>query len=154
MALFDMLGGGRGRRSGGMSPAKMAVLGLLAYRALKGKGRLAGLGGAAGGLGGLLAGGALTAGIKELLDRFRHTGQEHKAQSWVSTGANEPVTPTELEQVLGDERINWLVEETGMARDQLLAKLSTELPATVDELTPDGQIPSDDEIDKRLNPPH
>jgi uncharacterized protein YidB (DUF937 family) len=155
MALIDMLGGGRGRRGGGgMSPVKMAVLGLLAYRTLKGKGRLAGMGGPAGGLGGLLAGGALSGGLKDLMDRFRQTGQEQKAQSWVATGANQSIAPTELERVLGEERINWLVEETGMARDQLLTKLSQELPAAVDELTPDGRLPTDDEVTQRLNAPH
>jgi uncharacterized protein YidB (DUF937 family) len=137
-----------------MSPVKMAVLGLLAYRTLKGKGRLLSAGGAAGGLGGLLAGGALSGGLKELMDRFRQTGQEPKAQSWVSTGANQSIAPHELEQVLGEERINWLVEETGMPRDQLLTKLSGELPATVDELTPDGRLPTDDEIAQRLSRPN
>ena len=152
MALIDMLGGGRSRRgSGGMSPVKMALLGLLAYRTLKGKGRLAGMGGTAGGLGGLLAVGALSGGLKDLMDRFRQTGQEQKAQSWVSPGANQSIAPSELEQVLGEERINWLVEETGMARDQLLTKLSGELPAAVDELTPDGRLPTDDEVARRLS---
>lgn len=152
MALMDVLGGTRGRRGGrAMSPAQMAVLGLLAYRTFKGKGRLAGMGGTAGGLGGLLAGGAVSGGLKDLIDRFRQTGQEQKAQSWVSTGANQSIAPHELEQVLGEERINWLVEETGMARDQLLAKLSGELPAAVDELTPDGRLPTDDEVTQRLN---
>jgi uncharacterized protein YidB (DUF937 family) len=155
MALIDMLGGGRGRRGGGaMSPVKIAVLGLIAYRALKGKKGLAGLSGTAGGLGGLLAGGALSGGIKDLMDRFRQTGQEQKAQSWVSTAANQSIAPSELEQVLGEERISWLVEETGMAREQLLAKLSGELPAAVDELTPDGRLPTDEEVAQRLNLPH
>ena len=155
MALFDVLGSGRGRRgSSAMSPVQMAVLGLLAYRTFKGKGRLAGAGGTAGGLGGLLGGGALSGGLKDLLDRFRQTGQEQKAQSWVSTGTNQSIAPHELEQVLGEERIKWLVEETGMPREQLLAKLSGELPAAVDELTPDGRIPTDDEVMQRLNAPH
>ena len=155
MALFDVLGSGRGQRGGsGLSPVKMAVLGLLAYRTLKGKGRLAGMGGATGGLGGLLAGGALSGGLKDLMDRFRQTGQEQKAQSWVSTGANQSIAPNELEQVLGEERIKWLVKETGMPRDQLLTNLSGELPAAVDELTPDGRLPTDDEVTQRLNLPH
>ncbi len=155
MALIDVLGSRRGRSGGSaMSPVQMAVLGLLAYRTFKGKGRLAGAGGTAGGLGGLLGGGALSGGLKDLIDRFKQTGQEQKAQSWVSTGANHSIEPHELEQVLGEERINWLVEETGMARDQLLAKLSGELPAAVDELTPDGRLPTDDEVTQRLNEPH
>ena len=158
MGLFDSQ---RGRHVGGMSPIQMGVLGLLAYKALKGKGGLAGMfgsdqtpdnpgassGGAAGGgaLGGLLGGGALGGGLKDLLDRFRQSGHEDKAQSWVSTGSNKSIAPQELEQTLGEERIEWLMEQTGLPREELLAGLSKELPDTVDKLTPDGRVPPDDD---------
>ena len=155
MGLF-----GGGRRVG-MSPIQMGVLGLLAYKALKGKGGLAGIFGsdkspdAAGGSlsagpssGGPLSGGVLGGGLKDLLDRFRQNGQEAKAQSWVAKGSNEPIAPQELEQTLGEERIQWLMEQTGLPRDELLSGLSSELPNAVDELTPDGRVPTDDELSK------
>jgi uncharacterized protein YidB (DUF937 family) len=162
--MFNTLGGGnRGR--GGMSPIMVGLMGLLAYRTLKGKGKLADMlgtnqaganqagadaGGAptSGGLGGMLGGGALGAGLKDLLDRFRQNGQEDKVQSWVSTGANKSIAPNELEQALGEERIQWLVEQTGMPREQLLDGLSGELPQAIDKLTPDGRIPTDEEISR------
>ena len=93
-------------------------------------------------------GGSLGAGLKDLLDRFRQNGQEDKVQSWVSTGANKPIAPTEIEQALGEERIKWLVEQTGMPRDQLLDGLSGELPQAIDKLTPDGRIPTDEELSR------
>lgn len=148
MALFDFQGGGRR----GMSPIQMGVLGLLAYKALKGKGGLAGIFGSdktPDASGGPLAGGVLGGGLKDLLDRFRQSGQEDKAQSWVAKGSNQPIAPQELEQTLGEERIQWLVEQTGLPRDELLAGLSSELPNAVDELTPDGRVPTDDELSKR-----
>jgi uncharacterized protein YidB (DUF937 family) len=107
-----------------------------------------------GGLGGLLAGGGLAGGLKDLIDRFKQTGNEQKAQSWVASGSNEPIEPHELEQALGNERIDWLVEQTGMAREELLAKLSGELPEAVNELTPEGRIPTDDELARQVNTPH
>lgn len=148
MGLLDSLGGGR--RSGGMSPVMLGLMGLLAYRTLKGKGRLAdmlGTGAATGSAGGL-SGGALGGGLKDLLDRFRESGQEDKAQSWVSTGPNKPIAPHELEKALGEERIQWLTEQTGMPREQLLAGLSGELPDTIDRLTPEGRIPTDEELQR------
>jgi uncharacterized protein YidB (DUF937 family) len=175
MGIFDLLGGNR--RSGGMSPLALAVLGTLAYKALKSKGGIGGLFGsaqaeagtgtaanpdvragtgpsaAAGGLGGLLGGlggGGLGAGLRDLLDRFRQTGHEEKAQSWVSTGANRPIAATEMEQVLGEERIAWLMQQTGLPKDQLLAGLSTELPGAIDKLTPKGQLPTDDELEGEI----
>jgi uncharacterized protein YidB (DUF937 family) len=170
--MFDILGGGN-RRGGGISPIALAVLGALAYRTLKGKGRLAdilgtGQGGpntagtsenvspasSSAGLGGVLSGlggGGLGAGLKDLLDRFRQSGHEDKAQSWVSTGANRPIAPRELEEALGTERIQWLTEQTGLSKEQLLAGLSSELPNTIDKLTPNGHVPTDDELTRQLH---
>jgi uncharacterized protein YidB (DUF937 family) len=146
MGLLNSLGGGQ--RGGGMSPVMMGLMGLLAYRTLKGKGRLADMLGTGGAAGGPLAGGALGGGLKDLLDRFRQGGQQDKAESWVSTGPNKPIAPRELEQSLGEERIQWLVEQTGMPRDQLLAGLSGELPDAIDKLTPNGRIPTDEELSR------
>ena len=87
--------------------------------------------------------------MKDLLDRFRQSGQEDKAQSWVAQGTNKPIAPQELEQTLGDERIQWLMEQTGLPRDELLSGLSRELPEAVDELTPDGRVPTDEELSRR-----
>lgn len=149
MGMFDVLGGGQ-RRGGGMSPITLALLGALAYRTLKGKGRLADILGTGQGATPSLGGGGLGAGLKDLLDRFRQSGHEEKAQSWVSTGANRPIEPHELEQTLGAERIDWLMQQTGLPKEQLLAGLSHELPEAIDKLTPDGHVPSDEELDRRL----
>jgi uncharacterized protein YidB (DUF937 family) len=165
MGFLDAFGGGTAGRGIGMSPLTMALAGLVAYRTLNGKGRLAdmlgtsgpsaGTPGAApqggpsapqGGLSGLLAGGGLSAGLKDLLDRFRMAGHEKTAQSWVSTGPNQPIAPHELEQALGEERLKWLVDQTGMPREQLLSGLSGALPEAINKLTPNGRIPSDDEL--------
>jgi uncharacterized protein YidB (DUF937 family) len=147
MGLLDSFGG---NRRGGMSPVMVGLMGLLAYRTLKGKGRLAdmlGTGGSAS-AGGALSGGALAGGLKELVDRFREGGQEEKVQSWVSKGPNRPIDPKELEQSLGEERIEWLVEQTGLPRDKLLAGLSGELPDAIDKLTPHGRIPTEEELSR------
>jgi uncharacterized protein YidB (DUF937 family) len=128
------------------------LMGLLAYRTLKGKGRLADMLGTSSttpGAGGPLAGGALGGGLKDLLDRFRQSGQQSKADSWVAKGPNQPIAPDELENALGEERIQWLMEQTGMPKDQLLAGLSKELPDAVDELTPEGRLPTDAELNAR-----
>jgi uncharacterized protein YidB (DUF937 family) len=143
----------------------MAILGLLAYRALKGKGGLAemlgrtGATGSSGGLGGLLgslfgagtAGSVLTSGLSEVLKQFQENGQGDKAASWVSTGPNKPLSAAELEGALGPERIAWLLRETGLSREKLFAGLSRELPEVVDELTPDGRVPSEQEAARMVS---
>jgi uncharacterized protein YidB (DUF937 family) len=171
MGLLDsiLLGGRRApMRGGGMSPLTMALMGLLAYRTLKGKGKLADMlnkggglgqgGGMGGGLGGLLggllgggaAGGALSGGLNDLLESFKKHGQADKVESWVAKGQNKPMTPAELEQALGSERINWLMMETGMSREELLAGLSRELPEVIDQLTPDGHVPTPQEAQRLI----
>ena len=168
MGLLDGILGGGMRRGGGMSPITMALLGLLAYKTFKGKnlsdmfgggttagGQAGGLGGLLqGGLGGLLGGGALggilSGGLGDILKQFQTNGLGDKADSWVSTGENKPIQPTELERALGEERIAWLMQQTGMSREELLAGLSRELPQVVDKLTPQGRIPTDQEAERMV----
>jgi uncharacterized protein YidB (DUF937 family) len=60
------------------------------------------------------------------------------------------VEPNDLEQVLGAEKIEWLMRETGMSREELLAGLSRELPDTINKLTPTGRIPTEAEAERML----
>ena len=97
-----------------------------------------------GGLGGLLGGGGiLSGGLSDLVKQFQNNGQGDKAASWVSSGPNNPIRPNELEAALGEERISWLMQQTGLSRDELLQGLSRELPGAIDELTPAGRLPSE-----------
>jgi uncharacterized protein YidB (DUF937 family) len=109
-------------------------------------------GGNAGGLGGLLGGasvgGALSGGLGGLLDRFQENGHGKTATSWISTGTNEPIEESQLEQALGADVVEDLTQRTGLSKQELLARLSRELPKAVDELTPNGKLPSEDEFSK------
>jgi uncharacterized protein YidB (DUF937 family) len=102
-----------------------------------------------GGLGGLLGGAAagtvLGGGLDELLKGFQQSGHAREAQSWVSRGTNEEIAPGDLEAALGGDTLDALVQQTGMDRDELLRGLSQQLPDFVDQLTPDGRMPTEDE---------
>jgi len=84
-------------------------------------------------------------GLDTLLDRFRSSGQGDKADSWVSAGTNHELQGDDLERAIGNDTIEELSRTTGLSRDELLKRLSTELPATVNRLTPDGRVPSEGE---------
>ena len=94
-------------------------------------------------LGGASAGGLLSGGLGELVDRFKQSGHGETAESWVGTGPNKPVTPPQLEQAIGTEVLETLSTQTGLSREELLARLSRELPAAVDKYTPHGQLPTE-----------
>ena len=190
MGLLDILNGmqngPRGQStpapagSGGMSPIAMALLGLLAYKAIKhlspGQanagatspdvtpaapgptgGGLSSLPGGLGGLlqgplGGLLAGGAagsvLSGGLNDLLKQFQQSGLSDVAQSWVNTGPNKEIAPENLSKVLGEDQIKTLMAHSGLSRDELIAGLSQQLPELINQLTPNGRLPTEHEVSR------
>ncbi|GIQ76424.1 YidB family protein [Bradyrhizobium sp. ma5] len=107
-----------------------------------------------GGLGGLLAGGAagtvLSGGLGDLLNQLQQKGHGDAANSWVSNGPNKQIAPGDLANALGADQIDSLASQSGMSRDQLLQGLSQYLPDAVNHLTPDGRLPSGDELHGRL----
>lgn len=102
-------------------------------------GLLQNLGGAAAGAG---AGSFLNNGLGEMLQRFQQNGQGAAAQSWVNQGANEPIAPQQLEQAIGSDTLAALAKSTGLSREELLARLSRNLPEAIDRYTPDGRVPA------------
>jgi uncharacterized protein YidB (DUF937 family) len=144
-------------------PSMTALLGLLAIAGYQNRDKLAemlsGLGkggsaaGSQGGIGGILsqitgstggasAGGFLSGGLSELVDRFRQNGQGATADSWVGSGPNQQIAPPQLEQAIGPDVLNTLSKQTGLSREELLARLSRELPDAVDKYTPQGRLPT------------
>ncbi len=103
---------------------------------------------APGGLGGLFGalpehdvGSFLGGGINDLVDRFQQAGHGSVAASWVNHGPNQPIGPQQMEQALGADTLATLSQQTGLSREELLARLSRELPQAIDNYTPDGQLP-------------
>jgi uncharacterized protein YidB (DUF937 family) len=109
-----------------------------------------GQGGLGGLLGGLLAGGAAGSvfgnGLDNLLKDLQSQGYGKTAQSWVGTGPNEAIPPGDLESALGADTLDALSTQTGMSRSELLQGLSQQLPEMVDQLTPDGRLPTEQEM--------
>ncbi len=101
------------------------------------------LGGLLGNLGGAGVGGLLGGGLNELVERFRQNGQSEVAESWVGHGPNKEVAPPQLEQAIGPDVLATLSQQTGLSRDEILARLSRELPQAVDRYTPEGRLPTE-----------
>jgi uncharacterized protein YidB (DUF937 family) len=97
-------------------------------------------------LSGLGTGDILGGGLRELVDRFSQSGQNETVNSWVGKGPNQPVTPSQLEQAIGPEVLDKLSAQTGVPREELVARLTRELPNAVDKYTPDGRLPSEGHV--------
>jgi uncharacterized protein YidB (DUF937 family) len=160
-------GTGTGSTGAGMSPITMAILGLLAYKALKSMshqeqpapageppppagGESGQQGGGVGGLlkstlGGLLAGGAaggvMGGGLNDLLKQLQNRGFADTADSWVGSGPNKTIAPGDLAKVLGADQIEAMMEHSGLSREEVLDGLSRHLPEVINKLTPEGKVP-------------
>jgi uncharacterized protein YidB (DUF937 family) len=105
-----------------------------------------------GGLGGLLAGGAagsvLSSGLGDLLKQFQQSGHTEVANSWVSKGPNKQISPGDLASALGADQISALLSQTGLSREELLSGLSQQLPEVINHMTPDGRLPTEQEVSR------
>jgi uncharacterized protein YidB (DUF937 family) len=107
-----------------------------------------------GGLGGLLGGAAagsvLTSGLGKIIKELQDSGHGRTAQSWVGTGPNQEIAPDDLAQALGSDSLATLSQQTGLTRDDLVAGLSQHLPDLIDQLTPHGRLPTEEEASRMV----
>jgi uncharacterized protein YidB (DUF937 family) len=82
-------------------------------------------------------------GITGLIQQFTGAGLGHVANSWVSTGPNQPVSPQQLKTVFGDTQVETMARQSGLPSQDFLSQLSQHLPRVVDGMTPDGRVPDE-----------
>jgi uncharacterized protein YidB (DUF937 family) len=80
-------------------------------------------------------------GISGIVSELQHKGLGDTVKSWVGTGPNQAISPDQLHQALGADTVTQLAAKSGLSTQDLLAKLSSALPAAVDKLTPGGVVP-------------
>lgn len=150
--LDDLLRGGgasAGAGGGGLGGLGGILSGLQGGAGAGGLGGiLGGLLGGAGAAGGL--GGLLTGGLGDLLNQFQDAGKGTAANSWVGAGQNHALSTEDLAQVLTPDQMDFLTQHTGMSRQALLSGLSEQLPGLIDQLTPDGRLPTADEMNRAV----
>ncbi len=129
--IGNLLGGGAGGASSPMGGILSSMLG----------------GGQQGGalnsgMGGSLGGG----GLGGLLQQFEQAGLGNVAQSWVGNGPNQPVSPGQLQNVFGQDKVNDMAGQAGMQPGDFLSQLSQHLPNAVDGMTPNGRLPDEGSV--------
>jgi uncharacterized protein YidB (DUF937 family) len=82
-------------------------------------------------------------GLSGLLATLQQAGLGDVAQSWVGNGANQPVSPQQLQSAFGDEQVQSMAAQSGMAPHDFLSQLSQHLPNVVNGLTPNGRLPDE-----------
>jgi uncharacterized protein YidB (DUF937 family) len=147
--------GGRGAGQAGGQGGLGDLLGQVLGNAGGGGGGRGGLGGLGGGgaaaliaaaLAMLSQNGSAAGGLGALLDKFRQGGLGDVAGSWVSPGQNLPVSPDQVQDVLGSDLLGQLASQLGISPQDAGAQLSQWLPQVVDQLTPAGQVPTEADL--------
>jgi uncharacterized protein YidB (DUF937 family) len=144
--LGQMTGGGQSPGLPPSGPAPSLPGNTAAPSQQAGGGLLGGLRDMLGGAAASAGAGTLTGGLNDILERFNTAGHGDVAQSWVQDGPQREPSTGALESVLGEDAIGALTKQTGLSRDELLARLKSILPHAVDHLTPDGRVPSEAEV--------
>ncbi len=174
--LRSIGGGGQGQSSGGQSGQGGGIGDLLGgilggggLGSVLGAGAGAGIGNAMGGGMGSILGGGLGAmlptllpavlgmlgaksgaagqsGVHQLVDTMHAKGLGDVAGSWVGTGANQPITASQVEQVLTPEQLAQLAAASGLPADQVTQGVAAVLPSVVNTLTPDGSLPDHEQV--------
>jgi uncharacterized protein YidB (DUF937 family) len=93
-------------------------------------------------LGGTSIGDLLSGGLRDLVNTFKQAGHGDVADSWISRGPNKQIAPSQLEQAIGSDVLETLSQQTGLSREEILSRLSKNLPDAVDKYTPDGRVPT------------
>jgi uncharacterized protein YidB (DUF937 family) len=91
---------------------------------------------------GMLSGGGVSGGLTGLVNMFNQKGLGDVVNSWVSTGKNLPISPEQIQSVLGSSQVQALAAKAGIDPSKASAAIAQILPQLVDKATPNGQIPS------------
>jgi uncharacterized protein YidB (DUF937 family) len=83
-------------------------------------------------------------GISGLVSAFQKNGLGDVVASWISNNTNLPISAAQIQSVLGQGPLQDVASKMGLSAGDVASSLSEHLPGLVDQLTPDGQLPSGD----------
>ena len=148
--LGDLLKGAGGGSGGGLGDLLGGILG-------------GGSQGGGGGLGGnpmlkmllpLVASLLMNGGLQKILGQLQQNGKGATGRSWVSTGPNEPVDAADIKAALDQGELTKIAQQLGVSEDEAADAVAQVLPDVVDQATPGGELPDDDELDRTFGRLH
>lgn len=82
-------------------------------------------------------------GLSGILEKFKENGLAEQAASWVGTGENLPISADQIASVLGNSQLGEIASKFGIDTNTLSSQIAEHLPAIVDKLTPNGELPNE-----------
>ena len=92
-------------------------------------------------LGEVLGNGSQGGGLSAIVAKLQQAGFGDQVKSWIGNGQNLPITAEQLQQVLGSDTVKQLAARFNIPVDQLAKVLARQLPAAVDQASPEGSLP-------------
>lgn len=83
-------------------------------------------------------------GVGGIVQDFKERGLSDLVSTWVGTGENKLVSPDQIKEALGSEKLQELARRAGVSPENASRFFSEVLPGLVDKLTPAGRLPEDD----------
>ncbi|HET7850213.1 MAG TPA: YidB family protein [Pseudolabrys sp.] len=80
--------------------------------------------------------------LQGLVDQLQQGGLGDQVRSWLGNGSNMAVTPEQIRNALGSDRVRQIAEQFGVPGDAVLNMLAQHLPTAVDQASPNGTIES------------
>ncbi|WP_108645958.1 YidB family protein [Polynucleobacter rarus] len=87
----------------------------------------------------------LVNGIGTLVNMFEQSGLSSHVQSWVGTGANQPIEASDIMKVLGNTKVAELAQQLGVNPELASQQIAHFLPTLIDSFTPNGELPQNAE---------
>jgi uncharacterized protein YidB (DUF937 family) len=94
--------------------------------------------------------GDLLDGLGGLVKQFQRKGFGDVVDSWVNRGKNQDISSGQVSDALGSDVVDQLARRTGLPRDEVIAQLAKMLPNVVDQMTPEGRLPTQREMERLL----
>ena len=89
-------------------------------------------------------------GLAGLIQAFQGKGMGDMMSSWISTGPNPPISERQIADVLGADTLAQFAGKAGVPQGQAGGLLAALLPAVIDQLTPQGQVPQANDLESTL----
>lgn len=91
-----------------------------------------------------------TGGLAGLVGAFQQGGLGDVMSSWIGGGPNKPVEASALAGILGNDTLGQFAKMAGIDASQAGSMLAGVLPALVNHVTPQGQMPESNAIEDVL----
>lgn len=77
-------------------------------------------------------------GISGLIEKFTAAGFGDTVKSWLSSGKKMPITPEQIQKVVGSSQLESLGTKFGLNANQVSTELSAKMPELIGQLAPGG----------------